>query len=251
MEKETIIKANNLSCFYGENEVLKNISFEVKKGDFVALVGPNGAGKTTLVRAILGLVDKYSGEVELFGKKIKDFSSWYKIGFLPQRVNNFNPLFPAMVKEVVGLGLLSKKKGRKVFTKEDMKKIDETLSFLGILDLKDKSITELSGGQQQRVFLGRALVSNPELLILDEPSTALDSETRVSFLKLIQKLNKEMETSIIIITHDTVQTGEYASKLMFIDKEIKFFGGFMDFCHSDDMEKYFGHFAGHLICNHN
>lgn len=248
--QKEILKVTNLSSSYGETEALKNVSFEIKKGDFVALIGPNGAGKTTLIKAILGLVGKKSGEIELFGEKIENFSSWRRIGYLPQRVNNFNQLFPAKVGEVVGLGLLSQKKYPKEITEEDKKKVNETLSFLGIGGLKDKSITELSGGQQQRVFLARALVSNPELLILDEPSTALDSETRVSFLKLIERLNKEMNTSIIIITHDTVQTGEYANKLLFIDREIKFFGNFSDFCHSEDMEKYFGHFTGHLICHH-
>ncbi|MFA5024312.1 MAG: metal ABC transporter ATP-binding protein [Patescibacteria group bacterium] len=244
-----VLSIENLSFSYGTTDVLNDISFKIDKGDFVALVGPNGAGKTTLIKVILGLENKYLGQIKLFGINAKRFCDWNKVGYLPQRVNTFNPLFPATVNEVVGLGLLSQKSYPKKFNKDDAEKIESILDFLGITDLKNRPIAELSGGQQQRVFLARALVSNPEFLIMDEPSTALDPETRDTFFKLIEKLNKEKGTTIVMITHDTTQVGQYANELLYLDKKIIFYGPFADFCHSPEMEKYFGHFAQHLICH--
>jgi zinc transport system ATP-binding protein len=110
-------------------------------------------------------------------------------------------------------------------------------------------VGELSGGQQQRVFLARALVSDPELLILDEPSTALDPKTREHFFELAGRLNKDKGVTLIIITHDTAHIGQYAGKLLYLDKQIVFYGGFGDFCQSKEMEKFFGPFSQHLICH--
>lgn len=247
--KNSALSVEKLSFSYGSTNVLNDVSFKIERGDFVALVGPNGAGKTTLIKIILGLESVYGGQIKIFGTNIRGFDRWNLIGYLPQRVNTFNPLFPAIVEEVVGLGLLSQKKYPRRFNREDKIKIADTLNFLGIGDLKNRPVSELSGGQQQRVFLARALVSDPKLLIMDEPSTALDPETRQSFFTLIEKLNKEKSSTIIMITHDTTQVGQYANKMLYLDKGVIFYGRFADFCHSEEMEKYFGRFAQHLICH--
>ncbi|OGP91810.1 MAG: ABC transporter ATP-binding protein [Deltaproteobacteria bacterium RBG_16_54_18] len=245
----TILSIKDLSFSYDATEVLSAISLTIDKGDYIALAGPNGAGKTTLVRVILGLEEKYKGTIEIFGKDLEGFSEWRRIGYLPQDVNVFNPLFPATVKEVVGLGLLSHKSFPRKFTRSDEEKILKALELMDISLLKDKLVGALSGGQQQRVFLSRALVSDPELLILDEPSTALDPKTREQFFSLIEKLNKDKGVTLIIITHDTAHIGQYASKLLYLDKKIVFYGGFADFCQSKEMEKFFGPFSQHLICH--
>lgn len=244
-----ILTVNNLSFSYGTAPVLSDVSFVINKGDFIALAGPNGAGKTTLIRIILGLEKNQNGIIKIFGDNLGTKNNWNKIGYLPQRVNIFNPLFPATVEEVVSLGLLSQKKYPKKINKSDEEKIDKVLELLEIANLKKRPVNELSGGQQQRIFLARALVSNPELLIMDEPSTALDPEMRETFFKIIEKLNKENGVTVVIITHDTAQMGEYANRLLYLDKSVIFCGPFADFCHSGDMEKYFGHFAHHLICH--
>ena len=246
---DNIISVKNLTFSYEAAEVITDVSFDIQRGNFVALVGPNGAGKSTLIKVILGLEKNYTGEIKLLETDLKKFSAWKKIGYLPQRVNVFNPLFPATVREAVGLGLLAGKKFPKRFNKNDREKVSNALSFLDIADLEDRPIIELSGGQQQRVFLARALVSDPELLIMDEPSTALDPATRNNFFKLIKKLNQEKKMTIIMITHDTAQAGEYADKLLYLDKSVIFYGDFSDFCHSAEMEKYFGPFSQHLICH--
>lgn len=244
-----ILLVKNLYFGYGPMEALCDISFAVNKGDYIALVGPNGAGKTTLIKTILGLTDKYKGMVELFGQNARDFDNWGLVGYLPQRVNAFNPLFPATVKEVVGLGLLSQKNFPKTFIKSDKNKIKQALDVMGIADIKDKLVSELSAGQQQRVFLVRALVSNPALLILDEPSTALDPQTHENFYGLMEKLNKDKGITIILVTHDTAQIGQYANKMLYLDKKVVFYGSFADFCKSKEMSDYFGQFSQHLICH--
>lgn len=245
----SIIEVKNLSFRYGTAPVLEDLSFSLEKGAYVALAGPNGAGKTTLIKLLLGLETPASGTIRILDQDLKKFSSWEKIGYLPQRVNTFNPLFPATVREVVELGLLAAKRYPKKSSRADLKKISETLELLNIRDLENKPVADLSGGQQQRVFLARALVSNPEILILDEPSTALDPETREQFFAILKKLNTEQGVTVIIITHDTSDIGQYAAELLYLDKQIIFFGLFADFCHSEKMEKYFGHFSHHLICH--
>ncbi|MFB3896618.1 MAG: metal ABC transporter ATP-binding protein [bacterium] len=243
-----ILSITNLCSGYGKVEVVCSVSFTVEQGDYIALVGPNGAGKTTLIKNILGLVNQYYGTIELFGINRHDFIDWKRIGYLPQRSNVFNPLFPATVKEVVGLGLLSEKRFPKRFMSSDFEQIHQILDLMGITDLKDKLVGELSGGQQQRVFLARAMVTNPELLILDEPSTALDPQSRESFFALMQTLNQNRKITIILITHDPAQIGHYANKLLYLDKKIIFYGSFANFCKSDEMNRYFGQYSQHLIC---
>jgi len=242
-----IIETKNVSVHYGQTEALKDISFAIKKGDFIGLAGPNGAGKTTLIKAILGLLPVSSGRITLFGQTQKVFNSFSKIGYLPQKYTSINALFPASVEEIVLLGILSSKKIPKIVFKEDKNKVERVLDELGILKLKNKILSELSGGQQQRVLLARALVSEPELLIFDEPSTALDPESRNDFFQLIHKLNKEKNTTIILITHDTGYIGNYANKLLYIDRKLIYFGKISEFCPSGKNKPYFEKSDHHII----
>lgn len=246
---ECVLELNNVSVEYEGSEAIKNISIKIDKGDFVGFAGPNGAGKTTLVKSALGLVPIKKGVVNLFGQDSQNFSQWEKIGYLPQKLNGINPLFPATVEEVVSLGLLSSKGFPKIIKSSDKNKISQVMSDLDIVKLRNKLFSSLSGGQQQRVVLARALVSNPELLIFDEPSNALDPESRESFFSYIQKLNKEKGVTIILITHDTGYIGKYANKLLYIDKELVYFGSFSEFCKSEKMSDRFGELDQHLICH--
>jgi len=245
----TIISVKNLSFSYGGAYALDNVSFDIKGGDYIALVGPNGAGKTTLIKILLGLEKSGGGAIKIFGRDISGFNQWDKIGYLPQKINSFNPLFPATAGEVVALGLLSRKKYPKQLNKNDHLAIDNILAIFGISDLKNRLVSELSGGQQQRVFLARAMVSDPSLLILDEPSAALDPQIRDSFFEIIKKINKEKGTTIILITHDIGQVGEYAGKLLYLDRKVVFYGKFSDFCLSTEMTERFGNFSQHIICH--
>lgn len=223
------IDVKNLTVKYGKSIALDDVSFSVEVGDFVGLAGPNGAGKTTLVKAILGLLPVESGEIFLFGEHLRAFSSCHKIGYLPQKNFVSNHLFPATVEEVVLLGLLSKKSFPKRISQEDRALIQETLKELGIEDIRSRAFSDLSGGQHQRVVLARALVQQPELLLFDEPSTALDPRSRDDFFQLLEKLNREKRITIVFITHDTTYIQKYANKILYLDRSVIYFGTTKEF----------------------
>lgn len=243
----SVVEVKDLSVRYGATEALQDISCVIERGDFVGLVGPNGGGKTTLAKTLLGLVPAYSGAVSLFGQPIHTFADFKKIGYLPQKHTGINPLFPASVEEVVFLGLLSGKKWPKKIQQEDKRTVHAMLEKIGIADMKDKLISELSGGQQQKVLLARALVSEPELLVLDEPSTALDPNSREHFFSLLKEMHRTKHTTILLITHDTGYIGEYATKLLYIDRTLVFFGNIGDFCSSEDMAVSFEKSHHHIV----
>jgi zinc transport system ATP-binding protein len=249
MPVKSAVSVENLYFAYQSNEVLTGVTFAVAPGDYTGIVGPNGSGKTTLVKLILRLLQPLRGRISVFGEGARNFSAWHKIGYLPQKITAYNPQFPATVKEIVGLGLLSQKSSPRRITPSDEKAVDSVLSLLGIEPIKDVPVNKLSGGQQQRVFLARALVHEPQLLILDEPTLALDPDIREKFFITLQELNRDRGVAILLVTHDIGTIGKYASKLLYLDKRIVFYGGFDAFCASADASEYFGPFAQHIICH--
>jgi zinc transport system ATP-binding protein len=229
-------------------EVLSDISFRVNAGDYLGIVGPNGSGKSTLVKTLLGLVTPTTGSVALFGTPLQEFSAWSDLGYLPQRIKFFNPNFPGTVEEIVRLGLLPAGAGR-LASSNCREAVDQALEMMSIISVKKRLIGDLSGGQQQRVLLARAMVSRPQLLILDEPTTALDPETREQFYALVETLNRQAGTTVLLVTHDTWSIGKYANRFIYLDKNIVFDGSFDDFCLSKEMTAFFGEHAQHLICH--
>jgi len=246
---DEVVGTERLSCCYREGCVLEDISFSVAAGEYVGIVGPNGSGKSTLVQALLGLVPATSGTARLFGTSTAGFSRWDRVGYLPQSLRLLNPAFPATVAETVGLGLLSTKRFPRRLTREDRAKVDLILEDLGIYGIKHKLIGELSGGQQQRALLARALVNDPELLILDEPTAALDPETRGRFYYQIADINRSRGVTVLLVTHDTGVIGQHASKMLYLDKKLLFYGSFDEFCHSPEMSALFGEHSQHLMCH--
>jgi zinc transport system ATP-binding protein len=189
-----VISLDNVSYRYNSDLVLENISFKADQGDLLGIIGPNGAGKTTLFSLILGLLEGYQGKITLFNEDIRNNRKALKrIGYIPQK-KNINQGFPATVEEIVSLGVLGRKTNKDV--------IISALKIVGLLEQKDKRIGELSGGQQQRVLIAKALVNEPELLILDEPTTGIDLETQDRFYTLLRKLNSERNITIILASHD-------------------------------------------------
>lgn len=234
-----ILRVDGLDMNYGKYNVLRNITFQVQKGDFIGIVGPNGSGKTTLIKGILGLLPLSAGHIEL--------TTQTHVGYLPQSAARKDRLFPASVREVVSMGLLGQKKRPKIFHKSDREQIDRVMEHMEIDQLKNRRIGDLSGGQQQRVHLARSLVSKPDLLILDEPTSALDPGIRENYYSLLSKLNQE-GTSILFITHDITAIGKYISKVLYVDRELIFFGDYESFAHSEKMTSYFGNIAEHRHC---
>ncbi|MCX8022510.1 MAG: metal ABC transporter ATP-binding protein [Syntrophorhabdaceae bacterium] len=243
-----VVSSENLSFQYNHSEVLSDITFRISEGDYVAIAGPNGSGKTTLIKVVLGFYRPSKGGIFLFGERPHLFKDWQKIGYLPQKSSTLNPHFPVTVWEVVSMGLLSRKKGGDISRADENEAIEKALEYMDIKDLKKRLLGELSGGQQQRVLIARAIVGEPELLILDEPTTALDPDTRDRFFNVLSEMNSK-KTTVIIVTHDVGTIGKYASKLFYLDKKMVFYGSFEAFCVSREMADYFGEYSQHVICH--
>ena len=182
--KNEVINAANLTFEYPDISVLKNVNFNLYQGDFLGIIGANGAGKSTLIKLILGLLSPDCGDITLFGGTLNDART--KIGYVSQKANSFNSDFPATVKEVVRANLFHEKGLFKPYRKSDDKKVIDALSLVGMAEYKDKLIGSLSGGQQQRVFIARALVGNPQLLLMDEPTVGIDAKSPT----LVESSNK-------------------------------------------------------------
>lgn len=243
-----IVSVDRLTCRYAGSPVLDGVAFSVAAGDYIGIVGPNGSGKSTLVRTILGLHSCSEGSVTLFGTRLEQFSEWRRVGYLPQTLQHINPAFPATIEEVVALGLLAGKRFPRRRDRSDQERVEKAMELMGIADIRSKLIGQLSGGQQQRALLARALVNEPELLVMDEPTTALDPDTRERFFSLLDELHTK-GTTILLVTHDTGTIGRHASRLLYIDKRVIFDGSFGDFCGSVEMTGFFGESAQHIICH--
>ena len=194
---EKLIELKNVAASYDTKLVLKNVSLCVCKGDFLGIIGPNGGGKTTLLKIILGLMKPVSGEISFFenGKPV----SALKIGYLPQ-VTPIDKSFPISTFEVITSGLTSEKPRFRGFTDAQKERIQQLIVHIGLEAFAKRAIGELSGGQLQRVLLARAIVSCPQLLILDEPNTYVDKRFESQFYELLSEINKD--TSIILVSHD-------------------------------------------------
>lgn len=239
MTQAAHIKVDNITVKYQYHTAVKDVSFQINKGDFVGVIGENGSGKTTLIKAILGALDLHSGSISL--------SKGLKIGYLPQNVMRADAIFPATSEEVALMGLLEEKKFPKIITKKDKARVSALFSDLGIEHLKYKRIGQLSGGQQQRVMLVRALVNNPDVLILDEPTSALDTVIQHTFLETLKKFNKENQTTIIIITHDLATVGEYIDRVLYMNQTLEYMGPLDEFCKNTAHSPYI-HLHGKSTC---
>jgi len=247
---QNLVEIKRMSFRYEDRVVLKNINMTVKKGEFFGLIGPNGSGKSTLLKIILGLLPIQEGELYLFGKPLKQFKDWDKIGYVSQKANSFNTGFPATVFEVVSMGLYGKKGLFKRLNKEDKKKIHQAIKTAGLSDLEERNIGKLSGGQQQRTFIARALVKNPQLLILDEPTVGIDADSTKQFYRLLEKLNKEMGISIILVSHDIGVVTKQVSRLACLNKQLFFHGSPDEFEEAKDiLQKTYGVDMG-LVTHH-
>jgi zinc transport system ATP-binding protein len=232
---QPIINVNNLSYYYDSFPSLDHISFSVEKGDFLGIIGPNGAGKTTLFQCILGMMNNYSGEISLFGSNVKQNKTiLQRIGYVPQK-KSVEQTFPATVSEIVSLGVIGR----------DIKKesIESAIEFVELGAYRNKRIGELSEGQQQRVIIAKALVKQPELLILDEPTTGIDSVAQNKFYDLLTRLNKDRGITIVWSSHDMNAVEKLASKVACIDRKLFFHGESEDFFGNEERMKSYVEFA--------
>ncbi|HNW52591.1 MAG TPA: metal ABC transporter ATP-binding protein [Prolixibacteraceae bacterium] len=211
-----LIEIKNLSVAFDSKVVLSNANLSISEHDFIGVIGPNGGGKTTLLKAILGLIQPSSGQI-VFSDFMQNRGS--DIGYLPQ-VNKFDSRFPISVFEVIYSGLARQGSWRSGFIQKDKSKVEAIIRELGIEKFAHKPIGELSGGQMQRAFLGRALVSDPKLLILDEPDTYVDNQFENELYKKLKELNSRM--AILLVTHDIGTICTYVKSIACVNRELHF-----------------------------
>ncbi len=217
---KNIVELKDISFSYGNEKVLQDISFNVHLGDYLGIIGPNGGGKTTLLKLLLGLLKPTSGEIRLFGQDIKNFRDWSKIGYVSQTVTQIDANFPMTVEGVVNMGLYAKRGLFSFPSQRDKQRVRQALQEVDMAGFSKRLIGDLSVGQKQRVFLARALAGNPELIILDEPTTAIDSDTQGHFYALLRKLNKELDLTLVLVSHDLDAIEKEATELACISKEL-------------------------------
>ncbi|GGF24733.1 zinc ABC transporter ATP-binding protein [Halobacillus andaensis] len=252
MKRDKIIEMEQVSFKYEKEWVVERVDLTIEQGQFLGLVGPNGSGKSTLIKLMLGINKPDRGAVKLFGQSIKNFNQWQEIGFVSQKANSFNSGFPATVLEVVKTGLVSRIGTFKFFNRKHKEKAIEALKTVEMEEYANSNIGELSGGQQQRVFIARALVSDPSLLILDEPTVGVDAKHVTAFYDLLRKLNQEKGISLLMVTHDIGTITEHATHVVCMNKTVHFHGASEEYKEFDneDLNRLYGHSVQQLTHNH-
>lgn len=210
MQTNHYIEVKDLSFNYDGEPVLSDITFTVDAGEFVMLTGENGAAKTTLLRNILGLLKPTTGKVGMSLKNIKGED--LKIGYVPQQVASFNIGFPSTVLELVESGRYPQNRWFKRLDKKDKEHVKRALDSVGMWDMRHKKIGELSGGQKQRISLARIFAMDPDVFVLDEPTTGMDTESREQFYDLLKHNAEVHDKAILMVTHDHLEMRPYADK---------------------------------------
>ena len=220
MQLQTInnaIEVINLSFAYEKQKVLEGINFNIKKNEFTTFIGPNGGGKSTLLKLILGINNLQNGTINIFGQSHQ--SQIAKVGYVPQNTN-INLSFPITVLEVVLMA--QNKLSKRIFgyKKEEKERAMVVLAKVNMQDFIHKKISNLSGGQRQRVLIARALFSNPDILLLDEPTSNIDIGGSEQVYKTLEELNKEI--TVVVVSHDISVILQYASKAIYINKTLTY-----------------------------
>lgn len=214
---DSLVSLENVSfCYPNGNIVLQNVSLNIKKGDFLGVIGSNGAGKSTLIKLLLGRLKPTEGKVSYHNIKEEYYRRNGMLGYLSQEARNFNSQFPGTIKEVVRvqLSVISARKKQNIDI--EVKKV---LELVGLADYENSPIGQLSGGQQQRTLLARTLVTKPDILILDEPMTGIDSQSQEIIWQVLKKLNREFQTTIVIISHNLSEIIHNTYRIVLLDNK--------------------------------
>jgi len=210
-----IVNLENISVQYNGIPVLENISFAIEENDFLGIIGPNGGGKTTLLKLILGLVHPSRGTITVFGKPPAHSRS--RIGYVPQH-NLFDREFPISVWDVVLMGRFGKVGLFRPYGRGDKLRAEDALRQVGMWEHRNRQMGKLSGGEQQRVFIARALVSEPEILLLDEPTASVDTAHQTEFYELLANLRSKM--AVVLVSHDISAVSVYVDKIACLNRQL-------------------------------
>jgi zinc transport system ATP-binding protein len=216
-----IVSIKELWVYRAKNTVLEGINLDLEEGDFLGLIGPNGGGKSTLLKVMLGLIEPNRGEVRIFGLEPEAARKW--IGYMPQKMI-FDPNFPISVLDVVLMGRYSRVGLFRRYSRGDREVALSALESVGMLDHADLEIGALSGGEQQRAFVARSIVSEPRLLLLDEPTAGVDAAQQTEFYELLCRLNRKMGITIILVSHDLTAVSKYVNKIACLNQRLYYHG---------------------------
>jgi len=217
---EYAIQVEHVWFSYEGSEVLRDVSLALKKGEFLGIIGPNGGGKTTFLKLLLGILKPDRGRILILGDLPNTASQ--RIGYVPQNTD-FSTRFPITVLDVALMGRLAWSRIGKRYSSEDYEKVRIALEKVGMWEYRTRPIGRLSGGQRQRVFVARALVTDPEILFLDEPTASVDQEFQVDLYGFLKELNKDV--TIVVITHDVGVVSSYMKSIACVNKHLIFHEG--------------------------
>ncbi len=232
MSAAPVAELRDVRVELGQQEVLKGLNLSFEQGEFVALLGSNGSGKTTLVRALLGLIPCSSGEVLLFDTPIDRFRQWSRIGFVPQRFGATSGV-PATVEEVVLTGRISVARRFRGFSGADKQAAASALDQMGLAGVRRRRVSHLSGGQQQRVLIARALVNEPDFLLLDEPVSSVDLENQETFAQTLERLSRS-QASVLLVAHALGAMAALVDRTVVLDRGVVDYDGPPSPEHQDD-----------------
>lgn len=228
---------NNVSFSYNHLLALENITLSIPKKEFLVLVGANGSGKSTILKIIAGLLEPANGTVSIAGESVSKARTQGKIGYVPQNYNKNILDFPAVVAEIVKLGFVSD--NRLTDEAKKVKILEELSETFGLAAIWKRRLSELSGGQQQQVMLARALAGEPEILLLDEPTSGIDYDASEKIYSLLQEINKKLGITIIMVSHDIERATLFAAKVACIRRKLCFFGDNEEFRKRHLLERHF------------
>jgi zinc transport system ATP-binding protein len=247
-DTKAVIAVKDLTVERANTEIVRDVNFKVHKGEYVGIVGPNGGGKTTLLLALLGTLPIKKGSIKIFGKDIKSFHDWDRVAYVSQDAIKFDSQFPLSVRELVSLGRVNSHNLGRSLTTDDWKAVDEALEFMDLEKIKDKRIGQLSGGQKQRLFVAKALVRNPEVIFLDEPTAGVDPMTQEKFYKKLSDLNTKKGITILMVSHDLSAVFCRMSRVVCVNRDVHTDEVTEDFIPDDLLRKTYGehfHFVFH------
>lgn len=202
IESACVVEWDRVNFAYDAIPAVEDVSLQIRHGELAAILGPNGSGKSTLIKLALGLLRPDSGHVQLFGRATGDFQDWGRVGYMPQVGSGAWRDFPATVSEIVANGARRRFSPLAVFGRSEREEVLAALEVVGMTSLRSRRLSELSVGQQQRVLLARALVRDPDLLVLDEPAAGVDVAGEERLYAVLRDLNRDRGMTIVIVSHD-------------------------------------------------
>jgi zinc transport system ATP-binding protein len=218
-----VLRADGVRFSYGTEPVLEDIDLTLRRREFVALVGPNGSGKSTLLRVLLGLLRPDAGTVRLLGETPERLAERWRVGYVPQRPTLARDL-PATVEEIVSAGRLARRGWWRRLGRPDREAVEHAMGSVALLDLRDRRVSELSGGQQQRAFIAKALVSEPDVLVLDEPVAGVDAESQRLFRESLTHMIEEHDASVLLASHELGAVANDLTRIVVLKRRILFDG---------------------------